>query len=218
MAFRLRGSVYRAKGDTNQAIADFTEEIRLEPRFANAFVSRGMVYLGQEQFDRAISDYNEAIRLDPNEAVAFLNRGTAYHRIRQYDRAIADFTSVLSMQPQGQLTASALSKRCQTRSVVGRDLQGTLDDCTNALKLLPNDNWSLSSRGYTYLRLGELDRSIADFDASLTIDSKVAVPLYGRSLARRRAGDSLAADKDFAAARAIWPGVAKMVATEYGLQ
>ena len=138
--------------------------------------------------------------------------------VGQYDRAIADFTLVLSMQPQGQWTASALSKRCQTRSLVGRDLQSTLADCTNALNLLPNDNWVLSSRGYTYLRLGELDRSIADFDASLRIDSKVAVPLYGRGLARRRAGDSLAADKDFDAARAIWPGVAKMVATEYGLQ
>ena len=118
----------------------------------------------------------------------------------------------------GRPWRSRLSKRCQTRSVVGRDLQSTLADCTNALNLLPNDNWVLSSRGYTYLRLGELDRSIADFDASLRIDSKVAVPLYGRGLARRRAGDSLAADKDFDAARAIWPGVAKMVATEYGLQ
>src|SRR5262249_49625730 len=152
------------------------------------------------------------------QAVAVLNRGSAYHRKRQYDRALADFTLVLSMQPNGELTAFAWSKRCQTRLFIGRDLQDTLADCTNALNLRPDDNWALNSRGYAYLRLGELDRSIADFDAALTIDSKMAWSLQGRGLARRRAGDSLAADKDFAAARAIWPQVGQMVATEFGLR
>lgn len=93
-----------------------------------------------------------------------------------------------------------------------------LADCTNSLNLEPNQERVLSDRGFIYLKLGELDRSIADFDAALTINPKLAFSYYGRGLARRGTGDNLAAGKDFEMARTIRPGVAKVVATEYGLQ
>jgi tetratricopeptide (TPR) repeat protein len=50
-----RGLAYQAKGDGERAIADFSEAIRLEPKFAHALYNRGQF---KGDFDRAIADYS----------------------------------------------------------------------------------------------------------------------------------------------------------------
>ena len=80
-AFNNRGIAYAKKGDTNRAIADYSESIRLDPKNANAFLNRGYVYAQRGDNDRAIADYSEAIRLKPDFARAFCNRGFAKLKI-----------------------------------------------------------------------------------------------------------------------------------------
>src|SRR5258706_13189970 len=41
VAFQNRGSAYVAKGDTDRAIQDFDQAIKLDPKYANAFNSPG---------------------------------------------------------------------------------------------------------------------------------------------------------------------------------
>jgi tetratricopeptide (TPR) repeat protein len=175
-----------------------------------------LAYLAKHDAAYAIADFDEAIRLDPKFAFAFADRGLAYAKRTEYDRAIADYTEALSMEPPERVAASTFSNRCWARFVVGRNPQDTLGDCTKALNLSPNDAWALNTRGFTYLKLGEVVRSIADFDAALTINSKMAISLYGRGLARRRAGDGQAGDKDIEMARTIRPDIAE-AATIYGV-
>ena len=50
-----RGIAYRDKGDTDRAIADLTEAIRLDPKNAHAYVNRGLVYEKLADFARARS-------------------------------------------------------------------------------------------------------------------------------------------------------------------
>jgi hypothetical protein len=51
--------------------------------------------------------------------------------------------------------------------------------------------------------LDRLDEAIADYDAALNLDPRMAVSLYGRDLAKQKKGDQAAADADIAAAKAI---------------
>jgi tetratricopeptide (TPR) repeat protein len=62
---------------------------------------------------------------------------------------------------------------------------------------------ALTDRGIIHLRLGRQDDAIADFDAVLKIDPKLAASLYGRGLAKLRKGDEPGAKIDLAAAKAI---------------
>jgi tetratricopeptide (TPR) repeat protein len=65
------------------------------------------------------------------------------------------------------------------------------------------------SRGLARLRRGELDGSIADFDAAIALNPRLADSLYGRGIAKRKKGDLEGADADLAAAKAIRPGIAE---------
>src|SRR5208283_4947953 len=60
-----RAFLYAVKKHYDQAIADYTEAIRLNPEFGTAFNNRGFAYAAKEDYDRAIADYYEAIRLNP---------------------------------------------------------------------------------------------------------------------------------------------------------
>jgi lipoprotein NlpI len=63
-----RGNAYRARGDNDRAIADFTEAIRLDPRAADAYYSRGFAYLYSGSLANALADVSKASELDPNDA------------------------------------------------------------------------------------------------------------------------------------------------------
>jgi tetratricopeptide (TPR) repeat protein len=211
-AFSNRGSVYYAKKDYDRAVGEFSEAIRLDPAYTIAFYGRGLARLATLDTAHAIADFNEAIRLEPRFVQAYAVRGTAYAKIKQYESAIDNYTEALSMEPPERLAASTFSNRCWARFVVGRDPQDILADCTKAIGLRPDDAWALNTRGFTYLKLGETDRSIADFTAAVTVNSKMAISLYGRGLARQRAGDGHASENDIEMARMIRPDIVEAAA------
>ena len=95
VAFTNRGLAYKRKGHVDEAIADFSEAIRLKPDFVFAFNNRGNAYYYKGQFDRAIADFSEAIRLKPDLSEAFGNRGNVYRKKGQFDRAIKDYDAAM---------------------------------------------------------------------------------------------------------------------------
>jgi tetratricopeptide (TPR) repeat protein len=65
-AFNNRGNAYYVKKDYDRAIADFSEAIRIDPKFAVAFYNRSAAYRDKGDGERSIDDYIQAIRLDPS--------------------------------------------------------------------------------------------------------------------------------------------------------
>ena len=95
-----RGLAYRDKRQFDQAIADFSEAIRLDPKNARAHYQRGNIHadLG-ESHDLAIADYDIAIRLDPRFVFAYTARGLMHEAKGDIARAAADYRAALSLDP-----------------------------------------------------------------------------------------------------------------------
>jgi tetratricopeptide (TPR) repeat protein len=62
---------------------------------------------------------------------------------------------------------------------------------------------ALEARALVYLKLGQLDKAIADYDAALKTNPKLAGPLYGRGMAKIRKGEIAGGNADTAAAKEI---------------
>jgi tetratricopeptide (TPR) repeat protein len=92
------------------------------------------------------------------------------------------------------------------------DLAFALKDCDAALKRAAKGSplyTSVSdSRGLVLLRMGEYDKSIADYDVSLKINPKNAWSLYGRGIDKLRKHAASEGEVDIAQATAISPQVA----------
>src|SRR5499433_959652 len=85
--------------DFDAAITDYSEAIRLDPKYALAFHNRGAAYANKGDRDRAIADYDEAIRLDPQYALAFCNRGRAKRAKGDETGAGADINRANQLSP-----------------------------------------------------------------------------------------------------------------------
>jgi len=89
--YKKRGwYVYRSRV-YDKAISDYTEAIRLNPNYANAYYNRGVAYGNKRDYDEAISDFSEYIKLSPNEGDGYYWRGISYRRLGKNVEAQADF-------------------------------------------------------------------------------------------------------------------------------
>jgi tetratricopeptide (TPR) repeat protein len=106
----------------------------------------------------------------------------------------------------------ALGNRCWAKALLGQDLKSALKDCDSALGRMGKKNAGsaaiLLSRGVVRLRLGDYDKSIADFDAALELRPQSAWSLYGRGIAKIRRSYAVEGRADLTAAAAIWPSIA----------
>ena len=95
-----KGNSYQDKGQWDKAIAEYNEAIKLDPKFAEAYMTRGNVYLQKGQFDQAFSDFSKAIEINPKLAGAYMTRAMAYWYNGEYDKAWEDAHNAQSLGGQ----------------------------------------------------------------------------------------------------------------------
>jgi tetratricopeptide (TPR) repeat protein len=88
------------KGQTDEAIRQDREALRLKSDYAKARNNLGFALDRKGQTDEAISQYQEAIRLKPDYANARDNLGLALGRKGQTDEAIRQFQEALRLRPE----------------------------------------------------------------------------------------------------------------------
>jgi tetratricopeptide (TPR) repeat protein len=100
-----RGIEYSKKYDIDNAIAEFTEAIQLDPDMADAYGYRANMYLGKNDYDKAIADLSEVIRLDTNMSsivTAYRARGKAHSELGNVQEAINDYERFLKLDPNNK--------------------------------------------------------------------------------------------------------------------
>ncbi len=73
------------------------------------------------------------------------------------------------------------------------------------------------SRALVYLKLNDLDRAIADYDAALQRNPKLVDSLYGRGIAKQKKGDSAGGNADITAAKSMNEKIAEKF-SDYGVK
>jgi tetratricopeptide (TPR) repeat protein len=224
-AYYLRGVHYFNKGDSDRAISDFDQLIRLLEQHAHcdlksgpacdpwadanhiaaAYGGRGAAYSQKGDDERAISDLDQAIRLDPKSAKAYIDRAYSYNLKRDYDRAIADFDQGIRLDPN---VAVAYNNRGNSYAGKG-DYERAISDYDEAIRLDPKYTQAYNNRGNTYSEKRDYDRAIADYSEAIRLDPNFAVAYNNRGETYRRKNETEHAIADFEQALKLDPSLAE---------
>lgn len=98
--------LYREKR-YDEAVAQFTEALKLRPDFALAANNLGFVYYRQQRYAEAARWLENTVKIDPSRAVAYLNLGDAYFNAGDKAKAKQAYATYLELQPQGSGAAQA---------------------------------------------------------------------------------------------------------------
>lgn len=94
-----KGMAYTNKGMYDEAIAEFTKTLEINPKNVIAYYNRGLAYQKKGKLDKAIYDYNKAIEINPKDAEIYYNRGITYYYKKEFDQAISDWSKAIEINP-----------------------------------------------------------------------------------------------------------------------
>ncbi|MFM9161191.1 MAG: tetratricopeptide repeat protein, partial [Dolichospermum sp.] len=93
----MRKTTHNSSGGTNfllgrykVAIAEYTQAIKIDPNYAEAYYNRGKSREKLGDYEGAIVDYTQVIKIDPNYIDAYFMRGDIRSKLGDNEGAIAD--------------------------------------------------------------------------------------------------------------------------------
>jgi len=93
------GEAFLNQGRVQEAIAQFTEALRIDPNYLEPHNNLGNIFVRQGKYQEAIDHFTEASGIDPNHPAAHHNLGNALVGQGRYQEAIAQFTEALRIAP-----------------------------------------------------------------------------------------------------------------------
>ena len=192
LAFVLAGDAYYAKGELDQAVANYDQAIHIAPDAADVFVKRGIAYGAQGDYDRALKDFDKAIALNRKLAEAYYNSGNAYYAKRELELAIASYDQAIAKRPD---YAEAYCNRGLTYASDG-DYERALQDLDQAIRIKPDFVRAYSNRGSVRYAQGDYSQAIADYDRVIALQPDFAEAYFNRGATYMAQGEKEKAIKD----------------------
>ena len=175
------------------ALADYTEAIRLKPDYAEAYNNRGAVKYALGRHDDALADYAEAIRLKPDHANPYYNLGIVKAKLGRYEDALADYAEAIRLKPDH---AGAFYNRGVAKAKLGR-YEDALVDFAEAIRLKPDYAEAYTNRGVAKAQLGRYEDALADYAEAIRLKPDLAEAYVNRGNAKNALGLKDEARKDF---------------------
>ena len=198
------GLALEKKGQTDEAIRQYQEAIRLTPGFAEAHNNLGIALQNQGQLDEARSQFQEALRLEPNNAEIHNNLGASLSETGQTDQAIGQLQEALRLAPDNSDAhnnlGKALGMKGQTDEAIGQfrealrlnpgfaeahnnlgialrqrsQIDEAMSQFQAAIRLKPDDAGFHNNLGATFYQKGQADEAIAQFQEALRLNPDYA--------------------------------------------
>ncbi len=163
-----RALVELQTGKTEEALADYREVIRLEPRLAEGYKKWDVNPASSDESN--IDRLEAALAKFKEEAREHYLKAVSLHKEDKIDDAMAEYDKAVRLYP-----------RCPevhyNRGLAYRrkgDLDNAVLDFTYAIELSPKLTVAYSNRGFVSFKLGEYDGALADFRKVLELDPQNA--------------------------------------------
>jgi lipoprotein NlpI len=201
-AFSNRCGWWWAKKDSDRALADCNEAIKIDAGLAVAHINRGNVYLMKADTGHALDDFNEAVRLDPKSGWAYSARGDLYESEGDFDHALADLNESIRLEPEYAMAYFFRSNLFKNRG----DADRALADLNQSIRFDPNFAIAHFNRGCLSYLTGNNAAALADFSDAIRLDPAYQAAYFNRGVAYFVIGGHIAdAEADFKRASELNP-------------
>jgi protein O-mannosyl-transferase len=164
------GEALEKKGQTDDAIRQYQEAIRLKPKNADAHYNLGNSLVKKGELDEAIRQFQEAIRLNPEYADAHNNLASALLMNGQVDGAIREFRESIRLKPAYALAHKNLG--------TALDQKGQIPDAIRhyeeAIRLKPDYVDAHFNLGNSLLTADQVDESIRHYLEAIRLNPDYA--------------------------------------------
>jgi tetratricopeptide (TPR) repeat protein len=96
--YQNRAIELRERGEFDEAIADYSEAIRIDGELSGAYTGRGLAYEGKIEVEKAKADYRKALAVAPKYDDAQWAQDTARQRLAALGEQVARSEKVSSRQ------------------------------------------------------------------------------------------------------------------------
>jgi tetratricopeptide (TPR) repeat protein len=172
--FETRASRRYDESRFDQAIADYSAALKLDPKLASAMMNRGWAYLKKEDYETAKADFSAAIQADPELLGAYGGRGTAYRELEEYDAAIRDLTEAI----RRDATQADMYERRAKCYAAKEQHEKALKDRNRAVELAPDDFNYLVGRAQSHRALKQFDLAQSDLQKAISLNPAEAGGYY----------------------------------------
>jgi serine/threonine protein kinase/tetratricopeptide (TPR) repeat protein len=177
------GTLYEARGDYDNARAQFAAILKTDPKNIKALWKKGVVEIDKDNPQAALEPLNQglslAVQVDNQEqkALILLAMGVAYRLMNKPQEAMhsyqesMDITRKLGLK---RILSNTLTEVAQVQSTLGKPKEA-LASSTQALQILQaigmkkEYGTALIGRGVLYETSGDYDRALQDYKDSLQI-------------------------------------------------
>ena len=172
------GSVAFDQGRYDDAMAAYTEALRLDPRYWPALNDRGSLAMRVGDSEAALRDFGQALAIAPDHCAEIcFNRATALYLAQRFPEAIADYTAVLKLAPDDD---QALLRRAICYRIIGNN-EAALQDFADLARLKPDNVGAYSNRAAIYAAMGNDKAAGQEDEKALAVDPTYADAYYDRA-------------------------------------
>jgi tetratricopeptide (TPR) repeat protein len=147
------------QGRLDEALAEFTEALRLKPDFDLVHNNLGDLLSRQGRPEEALARYAEAVRINPGSVELRNNLGMALFRQGRIDEAIAQYAEALRIHPGNAEVHNNLGAALNARGRVDE----AIAQYSEVLRLDPGHADAHNNLGVALLRTGRVAEALTQF-------------------------------------------------------
>jgi tetratricopeptide (TPR) repeat protein len=142
----------------DKAISDYNEALKLDARFAQAYVSRARAWVQKHYRERELADIDAAISIEPRNATYRVARAESWSARGLNGPAMADYAEAIRLDPENP--AIWVSRGNEWRK--DHKINQAIADYTQAIKLDPKYVPAYIARANTWKQIRRFDYTIQE--------------------------------------------------------
>ncbi|MFQ3575154.1 MAG: tetratricopeptide repeat protein [Cytophagales bacterium] len=153
----VRGDVYMLKADGSNAVSNYNEALKINPKYVKAYIRKGKLYIRAKNYNEALKFYNEGIALDPTYYPAYRERAELYFMAGQTKKGLEDYKKYIDNSDDNFDTKFRYAKFI----FKSKDYAEAIKYLTELQTKSPNNALINRLLGYSYCETGEFSKGIS---------------------------------------------------------